>query len=83
VKIAVLKEAAEGERRVAATPETVKKFIALGAAVGVETDAGAAASIADVNFAAAGAEIGTRAEVLQDADIVLAVQGPIRAALRA
>jgi NAD(P) transhydrogenase subunit alpha len=76
VKIAVLKEAAEGERRVAATPETVKKFIALGAAVGVETDAGAAASIADVNFAAAGAEIGTRAEVLQDADIVLAVQGP-------
>ena len=41
VKIAVLKEEADGERRVAATPETVKKFIALGATLAVEAGAGA------------------------------------------
>ena len=45
VRIAVLRERADGERRVAATPETVKKFIALGATVAVEAGAGAAASI--------------------------------------
>ncbi len=47
MKIAIIKEAAEGERRVAATPETVKKYIALGATVSVEAGAGAAASIKD------------------------------------
>jgi NAD(P) transhydrogenase subunit alpha len=76
VKIAVLKEAAAGERRVSATPETVKKFIGLGAEVSVEAGAGETASIADQGFADAGAKIGTRAEALADADIVLGVQGP-------
>ena len=75
-KIAVLKETATGERRVAATPETVKKFIALGATVAVEAGAGAGASIADADFEAAGATVGTRAAVLKDAGIVLGVQGP-------
>ncbi len=75
-KIAVLKETAAGERRVAATPETVKKFVALGAAVAVEAGAGAGASIADADYAAAGASLGTRAAVLKDAGIVLGVQGP-------
>jgi NAD(P) transhydrogenase subunit alpha len=76
VKIAVLKETAAGERRVSATPETVKKFIGLGAEVSVEAGAGDTASIADQGFADAGAKIGSRAEVLADADIVLGVQGP-------
>jgi NAD(P) transhydrogenase subunit alpha len=76
VKIAVLKESAEGERRVAATPETVKKFMALGATLAVESGAGAAASIRDQDYAAAGAAVGPRAEVLGGADILLAVQGP-------
>jgi NAD(P) transhydrogenase subunit alpha len=76
VKIAVLKETAEGERRVAATPETAKKFIALGATVFVESGAGAGASIGDEDYSAAGASVGARAEVLRDADVVLAVQGP-------
>jgi len=76
VKIAVLKESEAGERRVAATPETAKKFIALGASVAVEAGAGEGASIADADYKAAGASVGTRAEVLADADAVLGVQGP-------
>jgi H+-translocating NAD(P) transhydrogenase subunit alpha len=76
VKIAVLKEAAAGERRVSATPETVKKFIGLGATVAVEAGAGETASIADQGYADAGAALGSRAEVLKNADIVLGVQGP-------
>jgi len=76
VKIAVLKESEEGERRVAASAETAKKFIALGAAVAVEAGAGEGASIADADYEAAGASVGTRAETLADADIILCVQGP-------
>ncbi|MBO9622084.1 MAG: Re/Si-specific NAD(P)(+) transhydrogenase subunit alpha [Sphingomonas sp.] len=76
MKIAALKETAAGERRVSATPETVKKFVALGATVAVEAGAGEAASFADADYAQAGATLGSRAEVLADADIVLGVQGP-------
>jgi NAD(P) transhydrogenase subunit alpha len=83
MKIAVLKETADGERRVAATPETARKFIALGAAVAVEAGAGQSASIADADYAAAGASVGTRAEALAGADAVLGVQGPDPAALGA
>jgi H+-translocating NAD(P) transhydrogenase subunit alpha len=81
MKIAVVKESADGERRVAATPETVRKFVSLGATLAVETSAGAAASYADVDYAAAGATIGPRAETLADAGIVLAVQAPDPASL--
>jgi NAD(P) transhydrogenase subunit alpha len=76
MKIAVLKEQAEGERRVSASPETVKKFIGLGATLAVEQGAGESASVADADYAAAGATIGSRADVLKDADIILGVQGP-------
>jgi len=76
LKIAVLRETAGGERRVAATPETVRKFIALGATVAVETGAGATASLADQSYADAGAQVGDRAAVIADADILLGVQGP-------
>lgn len=76
VKIAILKEQASGENRVAATPETVKKFIALGAAMAVEAGAGEAASYADADYAAAGATLGTRTETLNGAEIILAVVGP-------
>jgi NAD(P) transhydrogenase subunit alpha len=76
VKIAVVKEGLEGERRVAATPETVKKFTGLGASVAVEAGAGAHASISDQDYVTAGAVVGPRAEILRDADAVLAVQGP-------
>ncbi len=82
MKIGVLKETAAGEGRVSATPETVKKFIALGAAVAVEKGAGAGASIDDDAFAAAGATVGARAAVIADADILLGVQGPTPASLK-
>ncbi|MEY4239303.1 MAG: hypothetical protein RL339_1904 [Pseudomonadota bacterium] len=80
LRIAVLKERANGETRVAATPETVKKFIALGAAVAVESGAGEAASIADADYAAAGAEVAK--DAAKGADIVLGVQGPDPKALK-
>jgi NAD(P) transhydrogenase subunit alpha len=76
MKIAVLKEHADGERRVAATPETVRKFAALGATLSVETGAGDTASIADAAYRDAGATVGDRAATLAGADIVLGVQGP-------
>jgi NAD(P) transhydrogenase subunit alpha len=75
-KLAVLKELADGERRVSASPETVKKFIGLGASVAVESGAGANASVSDVEYVAAGATVGSRAEALAGADIILGVQGP-------
>lgn len=76
MRIAVLKEQAAGERRVAAIPETVKKFIALGAQVAVESGAGAAASISDRAFSDAGAEIADAATTVAGADIILAIQAP-------
>ena len=76
MKIAVLKESAAGETRCAAIPETVKKFTALGATVAVEQGAGESASITDEDFAAAGAQLGSRAEVLKGAGVILCVSGP-------
>ena len=81
MKIAVLKETAAGEGRVSATPETVKKFIGLGAEMAVEAGAGEGASIADADYAAAGASLGDRAATLSDADIILGIRGPDPASL--
>jgi NAD(P) transhydrogenase subunit alpha len=75
MKIAVLKETA-GETRCAAVPETVKKFSGLGAQVAVERGAGESASIADSEFEAAGATIGSRTDVLKGAGVVLCIDGP-------
>ena len=82
IKIAVLKESAAGETRVAASAETVKKFVALGASVAVETGAGAGASIRDADYEAAGASVGTLAATAKDAEIILGVQGPEVKALK-
>jgi H+-translocating NAD(P) transhydrogenase subunit alpha len=76
LRLAVLRERANGETRVAATPETVRKFVALGGAVVVEEGAGLAAAISDAAFAEAGAQVAPLAQAMQAADIVLAVQGP-------
>ncbi len=77
MRLAVLKETAAAETRVAATPETVKKLIALGATVAVQASAGLAASIPDAEFAAAGAEMAPdAAAVLAGAGIVFSVQMP-------
>jgi NAD(P) transhydrogenase subunit alpha len=76
--IGIPAETRAGETRVAATPETVKKLVAGGRhKVLVQTGAGLRASIPDGDFLAAGAEIaGAAADVLSQADIVLAVRGP-------
>jgi len=77
MKLAIPKETAPGETRVAATPESVKKFKGLGVDVTVEAGAGAHARIADSDYAAAGATIAPDARAaLADADIVLKVRGP-------
>jgi len=77
MKLAVPKEVRDGETRVAATPETVKKLKALGLTVAVEAGAGAGARIADADYEAAGAAIAPDARAaLADADIVLKVRGP-------
>ena len=76
MRIAILKETASGEARVAATPETVKKFTALGATVAIEEGAGAAASYPDEAYREAGADVVPTARAVADADIVLGVQAP-------
>jgi len=75
MKIAVLKEAA-GETRCAATPETAKKFIALGAEVSVEKGAGGNASIGDSDFEEAGAKVASRKDALKGAAVILCINGP-------
>ena len=83
MRIAVLKERAAGESRVAATPETVKKFIALGAdSRGRARAPGESASIPDAEFEAAGAELGDAAATCARARTSCsACRGPSRAAL--
>src|SRR5258706_15064585 len=76
VKIAVLKERAAGERRVAATPETIRKFIGLGAELAVEAGAGGGASGARAGYAPARAARAGRAPALKSADNLLRGQGP-------
>jgi NAD(P) transhydrogenase subunit alpha len=79
--IAIPKERRAGEKRVAATPDSVKKLIGLGQQVVVETGAGAGCSIPDEQYAAVGATIAPdEASALKDADIVLKVQRPMTAA---
>lgn len=75
MKIAVLKETAPGETRVAATPETVKKIVGLGHSVTVEAGAGQRASFPDELFKAAGAEVSADGGI-GGADLVLKVRRP-------
>jgi NAD(P) transhydrogenase subunit alpha len=75
VRIAVLKESAPGETRVAATPETVKKITALGHQVTLQSGAGAAASYPDDLYKTAGAEIAADGAI-GAADLVIKVRRP-------
>jgi H+-translocating NAD(P) transhydrogenase subunit alpha len=74
MKVAVIAETDAGEPRVAATPETVKKMVALGASVAVQPGAGIKSGIRDEDYTGAGAAI--TADPLNDADIVLQVRRP-------
>lgn len=60
----------------AITPETVKKFAGFGAELAVESGAGDTASISDADYAEAGASVGSAADTVKGADIVLGVQAP-------
>ena len=79
MKIAVVAETNADEPRVAATPETVKKMIGLGAQVAVEPGAGTKSGILDADYTAAGATV--TPDAVNAADIVLMVRRPERAAL--
>lgn len=79
MRIAVVKETVAGERRVALTPDGVQKLKALGADVFVENGAGEAAGFTDAQYEQVGATVG--ADVTANADIVLAVRAPDRAAI--
>tara|TARA_R110000824_G_scaffold390760_3_gene587541 strand:+ start:23090 stop:24226 length:1137 start_codon:yes stop_codon:yes gene_type:complete len=77
MKLAIPKERLDGETRVAASPDTVKKLVGLGLQVTVETGAGAHASIADAVYQEAGATIASsESDALKDADIVFKVRAP-------
>ena len=81
MKIGVVKERRPHERRCAVSPDSIKKYVAAGAEVLIETGAGAGSAVPDAAFEAAGARIvpDTRA-ALSDADVVLKVQRPMTAA---
>lgn len=74
--IGVLKETADAEKRVAASPDTVKKYIALGAQVFIEKNAGLTANILDADFKNAGATIGSAVDIAKKSDILLCAQTP-------
>ena len=78
MQIGIIKERRLDEKRVAATPDTVKKFIAMGLKVNIEKGAGITAAITDQEYAEAGASILDDAQrVLENADIVLKINKPI------
>ncbi|GLQ16300.1 Re/Si-specific NAD(P)(+) transhydrogenase subunit alpha [Maritalea porphyrae] len=82
MKIAILRETAANEARVAATPETVQKYIGLGAKVSVEKGAGDGSKIPDADYKAAGATVSASASAaVKGADVVLTVRRPDAKAL--
>jgi len=79
MKISILRERGGGDPRVGGTPDTVKRFVGLGAQVAVEPGAGERSGILDADYAAAGAVVS--ADAAKDADIVLKVRRPEAAEL--
>ncbi len=82
MQIAVLAEGKSGERRVSASPDTVKAYVKKGLSVAVQAGAGAGAHISDDAFVAAGASIIKADAGLKGADVVLSVRRPSDAALK-
>lgn len=83
MKIAVPAEVDLGEPRVAATPDTVKRLVGLGATVAVEAGAGLKSGITDADYQQAGATIAAGPDVVSGADVVLKVRRPTAAELPA
>jgi H+-translocating NAD(P) transhydrogenase subunit alpha len=76
MKVGVAKEIRPGERRVAATPDTLRRLVKLGFEVSVERDAGRGASIPDSEYEAAGAKVVDAEELWKESEILLKVQPP-------
>src|SRR5713101_773360 len=77
VKVAIPKETAQDERRVALVPDTAAKLIAAGLEVTVEAGAGSSAFVSDEAYEAAGVKVvNGAAALLKAADVVLKVQAP-------
>jgi len=74
MKIAVAKEIDPSEPRVAASPDTVKKFKALGVDLAIEPGAGIKSGLLDSEFTSVGATVS--ADALKDADIIIKVKRP-------
>ncbi len=74
--IGILKETVDSEKRVAISPETVKKYKALGAMLLIEKNAGLSASISDQDYKEAGATLSTSTDIVKKSDILLCVQSP-------
>jgi H+-translocating NAD(P) transhydrogenase subunit alpha len=84
MRIAIVDEAGQGEPRVAASLETVKKFVALGATLVIQKGAGLSSSVSDAEYETAGATIAkTAKDALKDADILLKVKRPVEAEIKA
>ena len=77
MKIAIAKEQDAAEPRVAATPDTVKKFKSLGIDVAIEPGAGIKSGLLDADYEAMGAVVS--ADAVKDADIVIKVKRPTAA----
>src|SRR3954463_12559926 len=82
MKVAVVKESAPNERRVAIVPEAIGKLKAAGLEVLVEQGAGAGAAIPDADFTAAGATVVPTSDAYAQADVVLRVQKPSTAEIQ-
>jgi H+-translocating NAD(P) transhydrogenase subunit alpha len=79
MKVAVVKERRAHERRVAASPDSVKRMVGMGIEVVVEGGAGDGAGVSDTSFAEAGGIIAAdAAAAVADADVVLKVQRPLQ-----
>jgi NAD(P) transhydrogenase subunit alpha len=76
MKVAVVKESAPGERRVALVPEMIARLRGAGLEVLVESGAGDRAWLADSAYAEAGATVVSRAELVADADLIMMVGKP-------
>jgi NAD(P) transhydrogenase subunit alpha len=82
MQIVVLKESAADEIRVALVPESVKKLVAAGNAVAVEANAGLSSGASDADYEQAGGSVSAnREELLQKADVLLAINRPADEAL--
>ena len=83
MKVAIPKETAAGERRVALVPDTATKLIAAGLQVSVQAGAGASAYLTDSVYQAAGVTVeADESALMKDAGAVLKVQPPDQSEVR-